>query len=95
MQLARQTARSMAVESSGAACSKRYLTNQEAAEYLKLSPRTLNKQRVYGGGPQFHKFGRRVVYALSDLEDWANARSCGATFDPAYRALQAKPARRK
>lgn len=73
---------------------KRYLTNQEAAEFLNLSPKTLNKQRVYGGGPQFHKFGRRVVYALSDLEAWANARACGATFDPAYLALQTKPARR-
>jgi predicted DNA-binding transcriptional regulator AlpA len=72
---------------------KRYLTNREAAEFLNLSPRTLNKQRVYGGGPQFHKFGRRVVYALSDLEAWASARACGATFDPAYRALQSKPPR--
>jgi hypothetical protein len=74
---------------------KRYLTNQEAAEFLNLSPRTLNKQRVYGGGPTFHKFGRRVVYALADLEAWASARSCGATFDPAYRALQSKSKKRR
>jgi predicted DNA-binding transcriptional regulator AlpA len=74
---------------------KRYLTNQEAAEFLKLSPRTLNKQRVHGGGPQFHKFGRRVVYALSDLEAWANARVCGATFDPAYQVLQTRSPRRR
>lgn len=73
----------------------RYLNNREAAEFLQLSPRTLNKQRVYGGGPQFHKFGRRVVYALADLESWANARVCGATFDPAYHALQTSRARRK
>jgi hypothetical protein len=75
--------------------SKRYLTNTEAAEYLNLAPSTLNKQRVYGGGPQFHKFGRRVVYALSDLEAWASTRACGATFDPAYQVLQSKPQRRK
>jgi hypothetical protein len=75
--------------------SKRYLTNTEAAEYLNLAPSTLNKQRVYGGGPRFHKFGRRVVYALSDLEAWASARACGATFDPAYQALQSRPPRRK
>jgi len=30
---------------------QRYLTNDEAAEYLRLSPRTLEKQRVIGGGP--------------------------------------------
>ncbi len=32
---------------------QRYLTNDEAAEYLRLSPRTLEKQRVIGGGPSF------------------------------------------
>jgi len=54
-----------------------YLTNQEAAALLRLSPRTLEKQRVIGGGPPFKKFGRRVLYALEDLESWAARR----TFD--------------
>ena len=27
---------------------QRYLTNDEAADYLRLSPRTLEKQRVIG-----------------------------------------------
>ena len=39
---------------------QRYLTNDEAADYLRLSPRTLEKQRVIGGGPKFRKFGRRT-----------------------------------
>ena len=60
----------------------RYLSNDEAAEFLHLSPRTLEKQRVIGGGPKFRKFGRRVVYAIDDLESWANARSCDTTPDP-------------
>ena len=64
----------------------RYLSNDEAAEFLKLSPRTLEKQRVVGGGPKFRKFGRRVVYAFEDLESWANARSCDTTSDPKYLA---------
>jgi hypothetical protein len=51
-----------------------YLTNDEAAVFLKLSPRTLEKQRVLGTGPRFRKFGRRVVYAISDLERWASQR---------------------
>ena len=38
---------------------RRYLSNEEAADFLKLSPRTLEKQRVVGGGPRFRKFGRR------------------------------------
>lgn len=62
----------------------RYLSNDEAAAFLLLSPRTLEKQRVIGGGPKFRKFGRRVVYAIEDLESWANARSCDTTSDPNY-----------
>lgn len=65
----------------------RYLSNDEAAAFLHLSPRTLEKQRVIGGGPKFRKFGRRVVYAIEDLESWANARSCDTTSDPNYVAV--------
>lgn len=63
---------------------QRYLTNDEAAEYLRLSPRTLEKQRVLGGGPKFRKFGRRVMYAVSDLDAWAEDRSFATTSDPEY-----------
>jgi Helix-turn-helix domain len=62
----------------------RYLTNEEAAMFLKLSPRTLDKFRVLGGGPKFRKFGRRVIYALDDLEIWANSRICESTSDENY-----------
>src|SRR5450759_2042342 len=62
----------------------RYLTNEEAAMFLKLSPRTLDKFRVLGGGPKFRKFGRRVIYALDDLETWANSRICESTSDDNY-----------
>ncbi|EYS92657.1 transcriptional regulator [Cupriavidus sp. SK-4] len=63
---------------------QRYLTNDEAADYLRLSPRTLEKQRVIGGGPKFRKFGRRVMYAVADLNTWADQRSYEATSDPEY-----------
>jgi hypothetical protein len=59
----------------------RYLTNREAAIFLRLSPRTLEKRRVHGGGPRFRKFGRRVLYAIDDLEAWANVRSFVMTAD--------------
>jgi len=62
----------------------RYLTTEEAAEFLRLSPRTLEKQRVLGGGPRFRKFGARVVYAVEDLRTWANSRAYGMTSDPGY-----------
>jgi molybdenum cofactor biosynthesis enzyme MoaA len=61
-----------------------HLTNEEAAAYLKLSPRTLEKMRVIGGGPRFRKHGRRVVYTLEDLRHWSAARSCETTSDPNY-----------
>ena len=40
----------------------------------KLSPRTLEKWRVLGMGPAFRKFGKKVLYADSDLEAWALAQ---------------------
>jgi len=61
----------------------RFLANQEAAAFLNLSPRTLEKMRVEGGGPRFRKFGRRVLYAVLDLERWANARAYDSTSDAA------------
>lgn len=65
----------------------RFLNNTEAAAYLNLSPRTLEKQRVFGGGPRFRKFGRRVLYALADLDAWANERRCESTSSLEYERL--------
>lgn len=75
--------------------SARYLSNDEAAAFLRLSPRTLEKLRVIGGGPRFRKFGRRVMYAVADLEAWADARSFENTFDPEYAARRARIAARR
>ena len=61
-----------------------FLTTEEAAAFLRLSPRTLEKQRVLGGGPRFRKFGARVLYAAIDLRTWADGRSYGMTSDPGY-----------
>ena len=66
------------------ATSPQFLTTVEAAELLRLSPRTLEKQRVLGGGPQFRKFGARVVYAMADLRSWADGNTFGMTSDPGY-----------
>ena len=72
------------VQSAAAIQPQRYLTNDEAASYLRLSPRTLEKQRVIGGGPRFRKFGRRVMYAIADLNAWADQHCFEATSDPEY-----------
>ena len=60
-----------------------YLRPDEAARFLGLSRRTLAKYRVVGGGPVYVKLGRRVVYALGDLQDWANRRRRDSTSSPA------------
>jgi hypothetical protein len=49
----------------------RVLGVREAAAYLNVSPSWLNKRRVYGDGPRYAKFGRRVNYLIADLDDFA------------------------
>lgn len=48
-----------------------YKTVDEAAEYLRLNPRTLNNMRCAGKGPCFHKHGRRVLYHIDELARWS------------------------
>jgi conjugative transfer signal peptidase TraF len=45
-------------------------TTREAAERLRLNPRTLENMRGNGTGPPFRKIGGRVFYHLDDLKDW-------------------------
>lgn len=59
----------------------RHLSVTEAAQHLKVSESYLNKLRCSGGGPPFLKFGSRVVYALRDIEAWANGRRRMSTSD--------------
>ena len=40
----------------------RYLRTPEAARFVGLSIRTLEKHRIYGTGPRYSKLGGRVVY---------------------------------
>jgi hypothetical protein len=58
-----------------------FLSPKEAAAYLNISASMLAKLRVYGGGPCFHKLGRRVTYTLQDLEQWVGSRRRRSTSD--------------
>jgi hypothetical protein len=42
----------------------------KAASYTNLSKSSLDKLRVYGGGPLYIKVGARVVYDRMDLDTW-------------------------
>ena len=71
----------------------RYLRTHEAAQILGLSPRTLEKYRCHGTGPTFRKLGGRVVYAVEDLQAWADQGLVTSTSDP--RAGTVLPAKRQ
>ena len=60
---------------------RHYLSTRAAADYLGLSSRTLDRYRVSGEGPVFHRFGGRVRYTRSDLDAWAKARRRVSTSD--------------
>jgi predicted DNA-binding transcriptional regulator AlpA len=60
----------------------RYLRTPEAARFLGLSGRTLEKHRTYGTGPRYSKLGGRVVYQVDDLQAWVNRGAKASTSDP-------------
>jgi predicted DNA-binding transcriptional regulator AlpA len=72
--------------------SPRYLRTPEAARFLSLSPRTLEKHRTYGTGPAYRKIGGRVVYAVADLKAWADIGTRTSTSDPGIGTV--RPAKR-
>jgi predicted DNA-binding transcriptional regulator AlpA len=60
----------------------RYLRTPEAARFVGLSIRTLEKHRIYGTGPRYAKLGGRVVYRLEDLQGWVDSAVKASTSDP-------------
>ena len=70
----------------------RFLRTHEAARFLSISGRTLEKHRTYGTGPTYRKIGGRVIYAIQDLQAWADRGAKSSTSDPG--AGQVYPARR-
>jgi hypothetical protein len=62
-----------------------FLTALEAADFLRISPVTLGRWRIEGKGPPFRKFGRRVLYATSDLIAWGEAQKRVSTSEAGTR----------
>jgi hypothetical protein len=60
----------------------KYINAKAAAAYLDISTSTLEKQRIRGDGALFHKFGKRVVYRLEDLEAYAERNRRQSTSEP-------------
>ncbi len=55
------------------------LKTEDAANFLGLAVSTLEKMRVYGGGPKFVKLGRSVRYRDSDLDDYLSHNAVYST----------------
>ncbi len=51
------------------------LNQREAAAFLRLSERTLERFHLTGDGPLYMKAGRRVTYRREDLDRWVAARA--------------------
>ena len=69
------------MSATGANVPPRYLRTPEAARFLGLSGRTLEKHRTYGTGPRYSKLGGRVVYRIEDLQAWVDRGSKQSTSD--------------
>ncbi|WP_296595597.1 helix-turn-helix domain-containing protein [Phenylobacterium sp.] len=67
----------------------RLLRTNEAADWLGLSGRTLEKHRTFGTGPAYRKIGGRVVYAMDDLQAWADRGARTSTTEQAEAAISA------
>lgn len=59
----------------------RRLDTAGAEAYTGLARQTLAKLRVYGGGPDYIKVGRRVIYDTRDLDAWLASRKRASTSD--------------
>ena len=48
-----------------------FTDNGGGGKYLDLSPSKMNKDRHFGTGPEFVKFGKAVRYSYAALDAWA------------------------
>ncbi|OYW82601.1 MAG: DNA-binding protein [Asticcacaulis sp. 32-58-5] len=48
-----------------------FLNTDQAAYYMGLSRRTLEKFRAEGEGPAFRRHGRYVRYHIDDIDRWS------------------------
>lgn len=53
------------------------------SEQLCVTEGTLAKWRLYGGGPDFIRVGRRIAYDPNDVAAWLDARRVSSTSEVA------------
>lgn len=50
------------------------LTEKDVAKVLKLSVKTIQRYRLYGGGPEFIKINKSVRYSPEAIEEFLKPR---------------------
>ena len=60
---------------------KQWMRTEDAARYMHHSPKTLEKWRVYGTGPEYVKLGRVVLYDCNAIEEFLNSHRRSSTAD--------------
>ena len=65
------------IQPDGGTPSKTYLTTAEVAELCRTSSETVRFWRHVSKGPKSFKVGRRVLYAVEDVEAWLAAARNG------------------
>ncbi|MGB6325420.1 MAG: helix-turn-helix domain-containing protein [Methylocella sp.] len=66
-----------------------HLNQVELSRRWSISPRTLERWRWLGEGPQYLKIGGRVVYRLDDVEEYEAQRVRTSTASAAGALLHA------
>ena len=56
---------------------RRFLVERELADRWNKSCRTLQRMRVDGTGPAFHRIGGSILYKIDDIEDFEAASRVG------------------
>jgi hypothetical protein len=59
------------------------LTQDQTAEPLRLSGRTLERHRVAGTGPRFVRLRRRILYRREHIDEWITLCTRHSTSDAA------------
>ena len=59
-----------------------FLRTRDAALRVGLTPATLEKLRVVGGGPPFYRVGpKRILYDPADLDSWVRSKKFASTSE--------------
>jgi len=58
-----------------------YLNTSQAAHFLGIGWRKLQRLRVEGKGPRFRRHGRLIYYHIDDLETWSRGTAVGGGGD--------------